>query len=132
MGDTITLLLPGSPAEGQWALDETTDPAILQLQGAPTFGTDGDRLGGRGAYTFTFQAIAAGQTPLTLSFQPAPASDATAIPTGGSLLGTPAPLPTHFSADVTVTSSAPELTEAQPGPLIAAIERPFFRPPCRA
>ena len=102
VGDTITLLLPGNPSLGQWVLDATTDPFILQPQGAPVAGTDADRFDGRGAYTFTFQAVGAGQTPLTLTFQPAPASDATAIPTGGSLLGTPAPLPTHFSASVTV------------------------------
>ena len=116
VGDTITLLLPGSPAEGQWVLDETTDSAILQAQGAPTFGPDGDRLGGRGAYTFTFQAIAAGPTPLALSFQPAPANGATPIPPAAteevapsgasSIRGTPAPLPTHFSAAVTVTRPA--------------------------
>lgn len=103
VGDTITLQLPGNPSLGQWVVDATTDPYILQPQGAPVAGTDADRFGGRGMYTLTFQAVGAGETPLTLTFQPAPASDATPAPTsGGSLLGTPAPLPTHVSAGVNV------------------------------
>lgn len=67
-GDILVLLLEGNPTTGYtWELD-ALDPAILQQQGEPDFTPDSDAIGSGGKFTFRFQAISAGQSPLKLIY----------------------------------------------------------------
>lgn len=74
VGDTVTVFLPGNPSTGyNWVEgasgDGTNEPSIIQQQGQPQFGPDGDRFGGGGAITLTFQIVDAGKTLLVLNYQ---------------------------------------------------------------
>lgn len=67
-GDMLVLLLEGNPTTGYtWELD-AFDPTILQQQGEPDFTPESDAIGSGGKFTFRFQAISAGQSPLKLIY----------------------------------------------------------------
>lgn len=67
-GESFVIILEGNPTTGYtWELD-ALDPAILQQQGEPDFTPDSDAIGSGGKFTFRFQAISAGQSPLKLIY----------------------------------------------------------------
>ena len=77
-GDTLELVLDGTPTTGYiWETDFVV-PSAIKPVGNPDFKAASQRLGAGGSYTFRFQAVAEGQATLTLIYhrpfesQPAP------------------------------------------------------------
>lgn len=68
---TLEVALPSNPSTGyRWDVAEV-DSAIVQQQDDPTYvpdSADQTRVGSGGTQTFTFRAIGAGQTTLTLIY----------------------------------------------------------------
>ena len=69
VGDVLEVTLPGNPTTGYtWEVD-TGDAAILRPSGEAEFQSEGTAVvGGGGALTLRFEAVAAGQTPLKLVY----------------------------------------------------------------
>ena len=69
--DTLKIVLSGNPTTGfTWEV-ETVDAAILQQEGDVEYipdTTEPEIVGSGGTFTFTFKAIAIGQTPLRLVY----------------------------------------------------------------
>ncbi|MGD2051102.1 MAG: protease inhibitor I42 family protein [Acidimicrobiia bacterium] len=66
VGDVVEITLEGNPSTGYgWEVD-LVDTAVLAPAGEPAFVTDSDLVGAPGAFTFTFDAVAAGSTGLEL------------------------------------------------------------------
>jgi predicted secreted protein len=73
-GETIQVVLPGSPSAGYtWKVDDL-DVAVLAPVGEAKF-TAGDASGAEGKFTLTFVAIARGQTNMRLIYLLAAAKD---------------------------------------------------------
>jgi predicted secreted protein len=68
-GGKITITLAGNPTTGySWEL-ATYDAAVVEPVGEPEYKSDSMLIGGGGAYTFTFKALAPGVTKVKLVYQ---------------------------------------------------------------
>ncbi len=68
-GDSLVLVLTGNPTTGfGWEVSAISPPVIKQL-GDPDYQSDSSLVGSGGKYTYHFQAVAAGQAPLTLIYR---------------------------------------------------------------
>ncbi len=67
-GDTLTVKLASNPSTGySWGL-KSVDAAVLDALGKPEYKQERNIPGGGGIETWRFQAVAAGQTTLTLIY----------------------------------------------------------------
>jgi inhibitor of cysteine peptidase len=69
-GDQLVVSLPANPGTGYtWELQPAPDEAILKLAAEPQFAAqDTNQVGAPGLLTFTFDAISAGETMLSLVY----------------------------------------------------------------
>jgi inhibitor of cysteine peptidase len=67
-GDTLILDLEGNPTTGYTWQTQALDESVLSLTGEPSYVSDTDLVGSGGTMTFEFEAVAAGQTDLTLTY----------------------------------------------------------------
>jgi inhibitor of cysteine peptidase len=68
VGDTMEVVLEGNPTTGFTWETEAVDAAILNQLGEPEFESDSELVGSGGTFTFRFEAVASGQTVLTLVY----------------------------------------------------------------
>ena len=67
VSESFTVVLPGNPTTGySWAVDGI-DAAVLEAA-EPVFVSDSDLIGSGGTFTFTFTAVAAGETAVRLVY----------------------------------------------------------------
>lgn len=69
VGDSLVISLPGNPTTGFNWLVASADGNILQQKGDVAFKTSSSALGAGGTITLSFQAVAAGETPLVLQYK---------------------------------------------------------------
>ena len=71
VGDTIEAVLKGNPTTGfRWTAALTPEDAdFLQQVGEPAYVPDSDLIGAGGTYTFTFKAVAVGESLLKLVYE---------------------------------------------------------------
>ncbi len=68
VGDKLEVVLSGNPTTGyQWEIG-AGDAAILRPSGEPLFVADSSAVGSGGKFTFSFEAVGAGQTGLKLIY----------------------------------------------------------------
>lgn len=68
LGQRLEIVLPGNPTTGyQWE-PTIADNSILRTVGEPVFKPDTSALGSGGQVTTTFEAVAVGQTMVTLVY----------------------------------------------------------------
>jgi len=67
VGDTVTVVLEGNPTTGYSWQVEAVDQAVLAA-GDPEYVSESDLIGAGGMYTFTFTAVAPGETPIRLVY----------------------------------------------------------------
>lgn len=66
-GESFTVVLVGNPTTGySWQVDDL-DTAVLAVD-EPAYEVGSDLIGAGGTYTFTFTAVAAGETELQMSY----------------------------------------------------------------
>jgi len=67
-GQTLKVELAGNPTTGyEWTVDQA-DAAVLRLEGS-SYKPDSSAIGAGGLYTFRFEALESGTTPLVLVYQ---------------------------------------------------------------
>lgn len=68
VGDALQVLLPGNPTTGyQWEV-ASVDASILKASGEPQYTPTSAAMGAGGQFTFTFDALATGQTNLEMVY----------------------------------------------------------------
>lgn len=73
--DTLELQLTGNPTTGYNWETVDIDNAVLEQDGDPTFSADTELLGSPGVITITYNAVAAGTSPLKLEYKPVAGGD---------------------------------------------------------
>ncbi len=68
-GDLFKIVLEGNPTTGyQWEVAAYNAETVARI-GKPEYNSDSDKIGAGGIYTFTFKALAAGQSDLELVYR---------------------------------------------------------------
>jgi inhibitor of cysteine peptidase len=68
-GDTLKISLAGNPTTGYNWYATSLDTTVLQQVGEPGFKASSNAIGAGGVITLSFQALKAGQIPLTLEYK---------------------------------------------------------------
>jgi inhibitor of cysteine peptidase len=73
--DTLELQLTGNPTTGYNWQTVDINSAVLAQEGDPTFDPDTELLGAPGVITISYEAVAAGSSPLKLEYKPVAGGD---------------------------------------------------------